>query len=118
MKRIKKWCKAFVAIPYMKYIIVFILGGVVIGFVDSNSSVRAHLSYKQRISELQDEIEFYENENARDQERIRQLETNPTAMERIAREHYFMKHADEDIFVLSEDMLNVNLKSPADETYE
>jgi hypothetical protein len=29
-------------------------------------------------------------------------------MERIARERYFMKHADEDIFVLSEDEESIN----------
>ena len=34
---------------------------------------------------------------------IRELNHNPKAMERIARERYFMKHEDEDIFVLSDD---------------
>ena len=34
---------------------------------------------------------------------IHELNHNPKAMERIARERYFMKHDDEDIFVLSDD---------------
>jgi cell division protein FtsB len=34
---------------------------------------------------------------------ILELNRNPKAMERIARERYFMKHDDEDIFVLSDD---------------
>ena len=116
MKKVKEWLKAFIAISYMKYIVVLVLGVVVIGFVGSNSSVRAHLGYKQRISELQEEIESYESAYARDQERIHQLETNPKAMERIARERYFMKHADEDIFVLSDDMPGAQSKKSADGT--
>lgn len=116
MKKIKEWSKAFIAIPGVKYLIVLVLGIVVIGFVGSNSSVRAHLGYKQRISELKEEIDYYEGIYMRDQERIHQLETNPKAMERIARERYFMKHADEDIFVLSDDMPDAQSKKPADET--
>lgn len=103
MKKIKTWLKAFFAVPGVKYIVVAALGVTFIGFVGSNSSVRAHLGYKQRISELHEEIDHYERAYARDQERIHQLETDPKAMERIARERYFMKHADEDIFVLSDD---------------
>jgi hypothetical protein len=38
-----------------------------------------------------------------DMRQIRELNLNPKAMERIARERYFMKHDDEDIFVLSDD---------------
>lgn len=117
MKKIKHWLKAFFGIPYMKYIVVLVLGLVIIGFVGSNSSVRAHLGFQQRISELQEEIEVYEGEYQRDQQRIRQLQTDPKAMEQIARERYFMKHADEDIFVLSDDG-SVADKAAQDETHE
>ena len=55
------------------------------------------------ISELKDEIEHYESEYQRDQNEIHQLQSNPKAMERIARERYFMKYADEDIFVLNDE---------------
>ena len=34
---------------------------------------------------------------------IRELNRNPKAMEKIARERYYMKADDEDIFVLSDD---------------
>ena len=118
MKKIKEWLKAFVTIPYMKYIIVLVLGVVIIGFVGSNSSVRDHLANKQRISELQEEIDYYEGIYTRDQERIHQLETNPKAMERIARERYFMKHDDEDIFVLSDDLVNSTKTKSANGTDE
>ena len=57
----------------------------------------------KNISELKDEIEHYESEYQRDQNEIHQLQSNPKAMERIARERYFMKYADEDIFVLNDE---------------
>ena len=50
-----------------------------------------------------DEIEVYNTRYQNDMRQIRELNHNPKAMERIARERYFMKHEDEDIFVLSDD---------------
>ena len=117
MKKIKDLLKAFVNIPYMKYIVVLVLGVVLIGFVGS-SSVLAHLGNKQRISELNEEIEYYEGEYSHHQARIHQLQTDPKAMEEIARERYFMKHADEDIFVLSDDQRTPFNKQSEDETTE
>ena len=58
---------------------------------------------KQRINELEEEIEKYDADYKRDQAQIRELDRNPKAMEKIARERYFMKDDDEDIFVLSDD---------------
>ena len=59
--------------------------------------------YEGRISDLEEEIEKYNSEYERDQAQIRELNRNPKAMEKIARERYFMKADDEDIFVLSDD---------------
>ena len=50
------------------------------------------------------EIEKYDNLNKKNQARIRELDGNPKAIEKIARERYFMKADDEDIFVLSDDL--------------
>ena len=58
---------------------------------------------RQRIDELQEEKARYNADFRRDQAQIRELNSNPKAMERIARERYFMKADDEDIFVLSDD---------------
>jgi cell division protein FtsB len=72
----------------------------------------AHLQNKYRIGQLADEIEVYTARYQDDMRQIRELNHNPKAMERIARERYFMKHDDEDIFVLSDDERNTNsLKS-------
>lgn len=86
----------------MKYAVVAVCGVLIVGFLDENS-VLSHVRNKQRISELREEIEDYEARYQRDQSQIRQLDKDPKAMEKIARERYFMKSADEDIFILSDD---------------
>ena len=87
---------------YMKYVLVCVVGILIVGFLDDNS-VLSHLNMMQRKSELREEIEYYESVNQKNKERIRQLEDNPKEIEKIAREQYFMKADDEDIFVLSDD---------------
>lgn len=87
---------------FFKYATVFILGILIVGYLDENS-VWNHLKNRQRINELKEETENYNAIFRRDQAQIRELDRNPKAMEKIARERYFMKADDEDIFVLSDD---------------
>ena len=87
---------------FFKYAIVTIVGVAIVGFLDENS-FWSHFKNMQRISELREETEKYNADNRRDQARIRELDRDPKAMEKIARERYFMKADDEDIFVLSDD---------------
>lgn len=87
---------------YVKYALVVVIGVLFVGVLDDNS-VWAHMRNKQRINELEEEIEKYDADYKRDQAQICELDRNPKAMEKIARERYFMKADDEDIFVLSDD---------------
>ena len=87
---------------YLKYVVACVLGVLIVGFLDENS-VWAHVRNTQRIAELQAEIDVYEAAYQRDQKQLRDLQHNPKAIEKIARERYFMKMADEDVFVLSDD---------------
>lgn len=102
MSRIKQIALHIWRLWYMKYAVVAVCGVLIVGFLDENS-VLSHVRNKQRISELREEIEDYEARYQRDQSQIRQLDKDPKAMEKIARERYFMKSADEDIFILSDD---------------
>ena len=83
----------------LKYAVVFVVGVLIVGFLDENS-LWSHIKNRQRIDELTEEKARYNAAYQRDQAQIRELNTNPKAMERIARERYFMKADDEDIFVL------------------
>ena len=87
---------------YFKYAVVCILGILLVGFLDENS-LWSHFKNTQRIEELEREKEKYNADFQRDQAQIKELNKNPKAMEKIARERYYMKADDEDRFVLSDD---------------
>lgn len=87
---------------FFKYAVVTIVGLAIVGFLDDNS-FWSHYKNLLRIRELKEETEKYNADFRRDQARIRELDRNPKAIEKIARERYFMKADDEDIFVLSDD---------------
>ncbi len=113
MKKVKSFLLKVYHIPSLKYIVAALIAIVVVGFVDENS-VWNHLRNRQRISELESEIKDYTDRYHHDQEQIRMLDSNPKAIEKIARERYFMKTDDEDVFVLSDDQesaLTVNNES-------
>ena len=99
---IKAYCLRMWRSVYFKYAVVTILGILLVGFLDKNS-LWSHFKNTQHIDELTEETEKYIEEYERNQAQIKELNKNPKAMEKIARERYYMKADDEDIFVLSDD---------------
>ena len=98
----KNFVSGLAHVWYMKYLLVCIIGVLIIGFLDENS-ILSHINNMRRINDLKEEIKVYEDLNKSNKAKIRQLQENPKMMEKIARERYFMKADDEDIFVLSDD---------------
>ena len=86
----------------LKYAVVCVVAVLIVGFLDENSMWN-HLKNRQRIEELTEEKARYNADYERDKAQIRELDRNPKAMEKIARERYFMKADDEDIFVMKEE---------------
>ena len=117
MKKVKQILSRIYHIPALKYVVVTLIGIILIGFVDENS-VWHHMVNKQRISELQEEIDAYTLQNKNDQAQIQKLDSDPKAIKKIARERYFMKADNEDIFVLSDDPQNGKSILNDDETAE
>ena len=88
MKIMRNFAKAVAHIwhlPFVKYGVITIIGVVLVGFVGENSLL-AHLRHKYYISSLSDEISVYNERYQNDMRQIRELNRNPKAMERIARE--------------------------------
>ena len=81
-----------------KYLITFILIVLIVGVVDEDSFLNRH-PRRVRIEMLKHEIATYKRQYAEADAKIHDLETNPKAVEKIARERYHMKRADEDVFV-------------------
>lgn len=86
-----------------KYLITLVLFAIFIGFFDENSLLR-RAGYMREESRLRDEIERYRHEYEENTERLNELMVDSGAIERIAREKYFMKKPDEDIYVFEEDV--------------
>lgn len=89
-------------VGHYKYAIVIIAGIILVGFVDENSFMH-RVQLEMQISDLTDEINQYNEQNAADLQKLRELRRGVKAYERIARERYFMQADDEDIYVLSDD---------------
>ncbi len=86
-----------------KYIFVIILGLALLTVIGENSMLQRY-RYNQQISILQEEIEKQESQYHKDSVRLSELERSPEAIRKIARERYFMKADDEDIFVMSDEL--------------
>lgn len=86
-----------------KYMITILVLVLIIGVLDDNSLIR-RVSHWREIRELNTEIERYRSQYEEDSRALKELTSNPEALEKIAREKYKMKKADEDIFIFEEDL--------------
>ena len=94
-------------ISHYKYFLVIVVCTLLIGVVGEDSVLK-HVRLELQIEDLKDEIRKYEKQHEADSKQLQEIRSNPKAIERIARERYFMKADDEDIFVLSSDELPVD----------
>ena len=102
MKKMPRLMKFMQHAQWLTYVVVAAVGVALVGFVGENS-ILAHMNNKERISDLQKEIDEYRGQYETNMSKLRRLETDPKAIVEIARERYFMKADDEDIFVLRDD---------------
>ena len=84
-----------------KYLITVVAFAVIIGFLDENSLFR-RLAYEREISQLKEEIEKYRADYEETTKRLNELNSNPDAIEQVAREKYLMKKPNEDIYVFED----------------
>ena len=84
-----------------KYLITVVAFAVIIGFLDENSLFRS-LAYEREISQLKEEIEKYRADYEENTKRLNELNSNPDAIEQVAREKYLMKKPNEDIYVFED----------------
>ena len=87
---------------FLKYIAVIVLGVGFVGYI-GDDCVRSHNVNIERMEELRQEIDYYKKANEDNMLRIERLESDPKAIEEVARAKYMMKRDDEDIFILSDE---------------
>lgn len=111
----KKWFQNLISdYPFLKflgsrYTLVLLFFIVWMLFLD-NYSYFDHRILDQQINELEENKRYYQDEIAKDEQSIKNL-NNPGQTERYAREKYYMKKDSEDIYIIDieEDKLKDSL---------
>lgn len=68
-------------------------------FFDRNDMLSQY-EFRSEVHKLQEEKDFYERETAKVKKDLDELNTNLNTAEKFAREKYFMKKDNEDVFVI------------------
>lgn len=92
--RRKKWFSILTNI-YVLILTVFVVWMI---FFDTNSLL-IHMELKREIKKLEKQKEFLKEEIARDKEVMERL-SDPEELEKFAREQYYLKKKDEEIFII------------------
>lgn len=92
--RSKKWFQ----VASNLYVLVLTIFLVWMLFFDQNSLL-IHLELRREIDKLEQQQEFLREQIARDKEIIETL-SDPKELEKFAREQYYLKKPDEDIYII------------------
>lgn len=84
-----------------KYVLSLIVFAIWISFFDRND-LFTQLSRKQELKKLDSSAAFYETEIANTKKDLMDLNNKPAILEKFAREKFFLKRANEDIFIISD----------------
>ncbi|WP_323788658.1 FtsB family cell division protein [Psychroserpens sp.] len=98
-------------LKYLKniFVIIFVVFAVWMLFIDSNS-LMIHHELNEDINDLEAEKEYYNKEIEKDKKAIKGLSTED-GIEKLAREKYYMKKDNEDIYIIEyEDSLKTKKK--------
>ncbi len=81
--------------------IIVLLVLLVVLFFFSDSSIQKRLKQESQIKDLQTQIELYQKQIEEDKEKLNELQSNKDDLEKFARENYFMKKENEEIFIIA-----------------
>ena len=68
--------------------------------VFDKNDMLSQYEFRSEVNKLQEEKDFYERETATVKKDLNELNTNLNTAEKFAREKYFMKRDNEDVFVI------------------
>jgi cell division protein DivIC len=95
LKKIPNWLKN-------KYMITVVVFMVWISFFDQNNFFTQYGFFKE-LESLEKDKAFFMEELTKTRQELNDLTTNPVTLEKFAREKYFMKKDNEEIFVFEEE---------------
>ncbi len=71
-------------------------------FVMGDSSLYKRYTYDEKIRSLEKEIKHYQKEIEINSKKLNDLHTDKEGLERFAREEYFMKKPNEDVYIIKD----------------
>ena len=80
------------------YVLVLTLFLIWMAFFDTNS-ILLHYELRKEVKRLKDQADFFEKQIAKDKKEWEKL-SNPDSLEKFAREQYYMKKDNEEIFLI------------------
>ena len=84
-----------------KYMVVIFFIVLIVGFIDDNSFMN-RFERRNKMGQLRSEIETYKTQYETADRQLREMDSDPKSIEKMAREKYFMKRKGEDVFVIRE----------------
>lgn len=87
-----------------KYVLLSLIFMIWMLFLDSNSWL-VHHELDGELEELEENKTYYQNQIARDKAVIDQLQDS-VELEKFARQRYFMKRSNEDIYIIEYDTID------------
>lgn len=95
LKKIPNWLKN-------KYMITVVVFMVWISFFDQNNFFTQY-DFVKELESLEKDKAFFIEELTKTRQELNDLTTNPVTLEKFAREKYFMKKDNEEIFVFEQE---------------
>lgn len=98
MSRIKEFYNKYLSWINAYWLVTIVF--VILTFTAGDSSLYNRYQYDEKIRSLEKEIKFYQDEIEVNRQKLNDLHTDKEGLERFAREEYFMKKENEDIFII------------------
>ena len=98
MSRIKDFYNKYLSWINAYWLVV--VGFMALTFTTSESSLYQRYTYDKKIRSLEKEIKFYQDEIKDNTQKLQNLRTDKEGLERFAREEYFMKKENEDVYII------------------
>ncbi len=104
--------KRFIGLVTSRYFIAPVLLLIWISFFDSNN-IFSQMESQRQLQKLKDEKTYYSEKILEVRTNYKELSSDPKTMEKYARERYFMKKQNEEIFLIVEEQR----KKPEESTW-
>ena len=85
-----------------KYLLTLLVFSVWLFFFDDRDIITTHFKHRNELKQLEQSRDYYLQQIDATRQELENLKSNPSLMEKYAREKYWMKKDNEDLYILPE----------------